>query len=77
MKDGICEDAHSIATAREHKVPEYILNRAVNLRKMSNHNDNNTGVVAVDDIIAHHQEKNEEENCCKRHDDIPRIIYTV
>jgi DNA mismatch repair ATPase MutS len=77
LKDGICEDAHSIATAREHKVPEYILNRAVNLRKMSNHNDNNTGVVAVDDIIAHHQEKNEEENGCKRHDDIPRIKKTT
>jgi hypothetical protein len=65
LKDGICDDAHSIATAREHKVPEYILKRAQQLRLGKNNRN-------VDESIENNlddQRENENglhNNCKKR-----------
>ena len=64
LKDGICDDAHSIATAREHKVPEYILKRAQQLRLGKN--NRNVDESIENNLDDQREKENGLHNNCKK-----------
>eukprot|EP00943_MAST-04B_sp_MAST-4B-sp1_P002579 g2579.t1 len=77
LKDGRCDDAHSIATAREHKVPEYILKRAQELRLGKN--NRNVDESSEKNLDDQREKKNGSHNNCRQQNEIrsPQTLNEV